>query len=122
MPSVLGIGGVSRRPTTAWYFLENQMLALNTLSAKVDQLALLKAQIANLKADEARIKEDLTKSGLDVIDGNLYRASISESDGKVVTDWRAVAQKLQPSRQLIAAYTTKGDGFFTVRVSARKTS
>jgi hypothetical protein len=98
------------------------MIALNALSAQVDQLALLKAQIANLKADEAQIKEDLAKSGLDVIEGNMYRASISESEGKVVIDWKSIAQKLAPSRQLIAAYTTQGDGYFTVRVSARKSS
>lgn len=92
------------------------------LQQTVDRLAFVKAQIAELKAEEAALKGALVDSGESVVDGDLYRAAISECPGKPTTDWRAVAEYLKPSRQLITAHTTAGNPFFVVRVSARKTS
>lgn len=88
----------------------------------VDRLAQVKAQIAELQAEEANLKADLAGTGESVIDGVYHRASISECDGKVSIDWRAIAEHFKPSRQLVVAHTTKGESYFTVRVSARKTS
>ena len=90
------------------------------LQATVDQLAFIKAQIADLKAEEESLKKILIASGLSSIDGDLHSATISECSGREVTDWKAVALKFSPSRQLVKAHTSQGEDYFQVRVFARK--
>lgn len=92
------------------------------LAHTVDRLALVKAQLADLKAEEAALKKALIDSGETIVDGAEHRAAISLVTGKTLVDWRAVAEYLKPSRQLLTAHTDKADDFFTVRVVARKTS
>lgn len=92
------------------------------LARTVDRLALVKAQIADLKAQEAILKEELIVSGESIVDGALYRAAISLVAGKTLVDWRAIAEHLKPSRQLVTAHSTRAEDFFTVRVVARKTT
>ena len=90
------------------------------LAAAVDRLALIKAQIANLKREEDQLKDLLIDSGELVIEGQLHRAALSFCAGRELIDWKTIAAKLTPSRQLIAAHTSTGEPFYTVRVSARK--
>lgn len=92
------------------------------LSKTVDRLAIIKQQIADLKKEEDALKADLINSGVKSIDGLYWSASVSEVEGRKTTDWRSIASKFDPSRQLIAAYTTQGEDFYQVRVFARKTS
>lgn len=96
--------------------------SLDVLGGIVDRLAQVKATIASLKTDELQLKNLLVASGETIIDGTDHRAAISHSDGKTTTDWQAVAMALKPSRQLVRAHTTTGEEFYTVRLSARKTS
>ena len=92
------------------------------LSDYVDQLGHLKAQIAKLQDEEKQIKAVLSGCGYDAVDGSSYRASISWTDGKLSIDWRAIAERFNPSRQLVTAHTSQGEAFCTIRVTARKTS
>ena len=78
------------------------------LAAKVDRLGAIAAQVAALDLEAARLRADLEAAGLDTIAGTMYRASFSQCKGATRTDWRAVAAKFSPSRQLIAAHTTTG--------------
>lgn len=96
--------------------------AADLLAATVDRLAEIKAQIATLQAEETELKNDLTESGAEAIEGTLHRAAICYNTTRTTTDWRAVAEHLKPSRQLIQAHTTTGQPFNTVRLSAKKTS
>lgn len=89
------------------------------LAAFVDRLALVKAQIADLKAEEEQLKQLLIDSGEQVIESSSYRAAVSVVQGRVITDWKTVAEKLQPSVQLVTAHTKHGDEFYSVRVSSR---
>ncbi len=89
-------------------------------AAAVDELGAIKAQIAELKAREEQIKQDLVECGVSEAEGRLFRATVSLVE-RETTDWKAVAQKLNPSRQLITAHTSSTTSS-TVRVSARKTS
>lgn len=89
------------------------------LSAIVDRIAQLKAQISDLTQEETALKAALIDAGLEAIDGTLHRAAISWTVKKI-TDWRTIAEKLEPSRQLIAAHTSTGEPFATVRLFARK--
>ena len=78
----------------------------NPLRNAVDQLALIKAQIAELKAQEDALKAVLINSGLSAVDSDLHRATVSECDGKEVVDWKSIALKFSPSRQLVTAHTS----------------
>lgn len=98
--------------------MKNETPAL--LSAAVDRLALIKAEVAALSAEEKEIKAALAASGLEVIEGTLHRAAVSLCSGRVITDWAAVAAKFNPSRQLVAAHTSSGEPYAVVRLSARK--
>ena len=86
----------------------------------VDQLLTVKAQLAELEQKEKELKDCLIAAGLPSIEGVLARASVSYCAGREKVDWLTIAQKFEPSRQLITAHTTVGAPFHTVRVSARK--
>ena len=96
------------------------MNSIFNLADIVDQLLAVKAQIASLEQTEKELKDCLIASGQTSIDGILARASVSYCEGREKTDWQTIAQRFNPSRQLIVAHTTTGAPFYTVRVSARK--
>ena len=96
--------------------------SLDVLGGVADRLGQIKAQLADLKKEEAELKDTLIDSGLAVVEGSFYRVAVSESEGKTLVDWRTIAEKFSPSRQLIKANTSVGEAYFTVRVSARKAS
>jgi len=91
------------------------------LAATVDQLAETKSHIATLQAREEELKNILAAAGPDVIEGTQHRAAISIST-RTAINWKAIAEHLKPSRQLITAHTTEGAPFAVVRISAKKTS
>lgn len=86
----------------------------------VDQLLSVKAQLAELETREREIKDCLVATGEKTIEGMLARASVSYCQGREKIDWQTIAERFNPSRQLITAHTTIGSPFHTVRVSARK--
>lgn len=92
------------------------------LGGIVDRLAIVKQEIADLKNEEIKLKQLLVDSGLAAVDGVYHRASVSESEGKIFIDWKTIAEKFSPSRQLIKGNTSQGEAYYTVRVTARKTS
>jgi hypothetical protein len=96
--------------------------SLDVLGGVADRLGQIKAQLADLKKEEGKLKQELIDSGLAAIEGSFYQVAISDSEGKTLVDWRKIAEKFSPSRQLIKANTSKGEAYFTVRVSARKSS
>jgi hypothetical protein len=71
----------------------------------IDKLGNIKAQIADLQK-EARIIEDRLKAkGPGEYEGDLFEATVCTVDTDRV-DWKAVAKRLHPSRQLVTANTT----------------
>jgi hypothetical protein len=82
-----------------------------------DALGLLNAQIADLQAQAKKLKAGVIANG-DTIEGSLYNATPVFSARDTV-NWKAVAEKLEPSRQLVAAHT-KHTTVVSVRVTARK--
>lgn len=93
---------------------------LAMLSATVDQLAVIKAQLAELTAREKALKAILAESQYGLIEGTLHQAAISYCEGRVSIDWETIARRFNPSHQLIAAHTAQGAPYAVVRVSARK--
>jgi hypothetical protein len=95
---------------------------LDVLGGIVDRLAEVKAQIAQLRDEEDNLKQVLVESDQTVIEGTEHRAALSWVCGSLVTDWKAVAEQLAPSRQLVRAHSRMGADRVCVRISARKTS
>ena len=85
--------------------------------ATVDHLGEIKAQIAELEAREKAVRDEIASWGKGAYEGDLFRATVSIAERELV-DWKAVAMKLEPSRQLITAHTTT-KSVTTVKSSAR---
>ena len=83
-----------------------------------DALGFLKAQIADLKAAAEIEHARLVAMGVGAHDGETFRASVSVADRDSI-DWKAIAAKLEPSRQLVTAHT-ETKAVTTVRVHSRK--
>lgn len=92
------------------------------LAAIVDRLGAVKGAIADLKDEEAALKQLLINSGEPIINGQLYRVTVSTVDSRPSIDWRSIAEKFNPSRQLVVANTSYDEPYNVVRVVARKTS
>lgn len=95
----------------------------------VDRLGYVQAEIAPLKTEEDQIKKMLRATGMDVIEGDVFRATISQATAPVKIDWEAVANDLASKSklttkaygQLINRHTTVGEpGAARVSVKARK--
>ena len=82
-----------------------------------DELGLVRAQIAELKARENQLKAQVVEEG-EPIEGDFYRATPVWQDRDQI-NWKAIAQKLEPSHQLITAHT-KHTVVISVRVSAKQ--
>lgn len=84
----------------------------------VDQLGVIRAEIKSLQDQAKRLEAELKRQGPGRYNGELFAATVSTFD-TTRTDWRAVAMKLNPSRQLITAHT-KTTETTTVRVAAHR--
>ena len=70
-----------------------------------DELGALRAEIDDL-SKSAKFLEDLLKhKRVTVAEGNLFRVAITYDIKSNKVAWRKVAEKLNPSRQLIQAHT-----------------
>lgn len=83
-----------------------------------DELGLIRAQLADLKNREREIRETMIEAGVDVLEDETFRALVVESM-RTMIDWKAIAAKLKPSRQLVTAHTTEKE-VISIRVSARR--
>lgn len=88
---------------------------------KVDELGLLLAQIADLTAKADKIKDEIkdaaSKGGAKVLEGNLFKATYSESNRKVV-DWKAITKVCNIPESVIADNTSIS-AVFSVKTTAR---
>ncbi len=80
----------------------------------IDRLGQLAAMKADILAEEKALKATLAPGSYE---GELFRATVSVSERNTV-NWKAVAEYLEPSRQLLTANTRRSETK-TVRVSAR---
>lgn len=87
------------------------------MSNPVDSLGFIKAQIADLEKQAKAFHAQIVAMGVGAHEGDIFRASVSIAD-RETTDWRAVAEKFEPSRQLVTAHTSAKE-VTTVRVVAR---
>ena len=95
--------------------------AAAALAAKVDQLGAMQAAIANMKRKADQLRTELEDAGLEHIDGQLFRVNFATVAGSTLTNWRAIAERLKASPQLIRAYTKTGEPSTRMTVKARQT-
>lgn len=91
------------------------------LNEVADEIGTLRAAIAEQQAELKALEAEAKESGFGVINGELFRVSISWSDRKTIA-WKAIAEKLGVSNQMIAGNTKKSE-VCSLRCTARlKTS
>lgn len=92
-----------------------------TAPSKIDELGSLLAAIADLtkQADAIKdaIKDEASMSGQKAFDGDIFRATYTETNRSTV-DWKALAKELSIPADLIAKHT-KTTAVFGVKVTSR---
>lgn len=92
--------------------------------ATTDELGRLQAQMAPLKNKEEALKQLLRESGLDVVEGDLYRATISAGKPTTAIDWEAALRSICSEERLAKLIdqfaTVREPGAPRVSVKARK--
>ena len=89
-----------------------------TNGALIDDYGVNKAIAADAKDRMAEIKAELIRRGFDAGESMTLRATLTHTV-RTVIDWKAIAAKFNPSRQMITAHSKKQD-VSTLRVVARK--
>ena len=87
------------------------------VAVMVDELGSLNSQITVLTKRADTLKADIKAQGPERYNGQLYSALVYESEGRTTTDWRAIAEKFNPSRQLITAHTVTGEVSKSIKVT-----
>ena len=75
-------------------------VAVQMAGKAADRLGVVLAEIAPLNKEAEQLKEMLRASGLDVVEGDLFRATISQTEGATKIDWEKVARSLSKSAGL----------------------
>ncbi len=88
------------------------------LQGLADELGTVRAKMADLKAREAEIRDVLIEAGVEALEDKRFRAVVVHSM-RTQIDWKSVAEKLKPSRQLVTAHTKQRE-VTTIRVNARR--
>ena len=88
-----------------------------TMQALVDQYGALDAQIKGLQGTLEMLKSAIKAQGAGKHEGLSYRATVFESAGRTITDWKAVAEHFNPSYQLITAHTNTSAATLTIKPS-----
>ena len=83
----------------------------------IDELGGIAKQIKALTERSDAIKTELKATGLGKASGYVYSALVYASEGRMVTDWRSIAEHFEPSRQLITAHTTQSAPVVSVKVT-----
>lgn len=100
--------------------------AANTIdlaASVVDRLGDIKAQIAELKKVEANLIALIVNTGDNAIDGNLFRATVSEVAERQSLDVKAAEAKLRElgvDGRWFSKNQKTTKGYTTVKVVARK--
>jgi hypothetical protein len=96
-------------------------ISLNpTVQSIVDELGSIDREIARLKAQRDDMAAIVKLTGEGRYIGQQFEGLVYSSKGRVVTNWRNVAEHFNPSRQLIVAHTTTGEPSLSLKVEALK--
>lgn len=82
------------------------LILTSDLFAQIDQAGAISAEIKALEKQLETLKATIKAQGAGKHAGFIFQAHVIDSDRESI-DWRAIAEKLEPSRQLITAHTTR---------------
>ena len=74
------------------------------LTGLVDERGTIRVQKKAIEKREKELKTIMIEADFDVFEAETFLAKRVDSD-RTMIDWKAVAAKLQPSRQLVNAHT-----------------
>lgn len=103
--------------------MATQPNTIDLVSAIVDRLGDIKAQIAELKKVEADLIARIVNTGDDAIDGLAFRATVSQVAERSSTDPKAMEAKLRElgvDGRWFSKNQKTTKGYTTVKVVARK--
>lgn len=87
-----------------------------------DEIGSLRAEVAELNQTLRTLEDLLAMNEGDVFEGDLYRVALTRNPVTRTVNWKAIAAKFNPTRQLVQAHTRTTTGERPrFRVSARKT-
>jgi hypothetical protein len=88
-----------------------------SLAAYIDEAGAIDAEIKQLSKQLEAIKAHIKAHGAGDFGGFSFNAKVIEANPVERTNWEAVARKLNPSYQLIAAHTTIAAPVVSIRFS-----
>ncbi len=78
--------------------------ANHNLKPLADEYGEVKAQLVDLEKRKNQIIKHLEDAGVHEVEGDLFRVVLSLVPASKGPDWKAIAAKLKPSRQLVRAH------------------
>lgn len=87
------------------------------LFALIDEAALIDQEIKHLNEALDKVKTRIKAQGAGDYEGFMFKAKVTQAAPIERTDWKAVAMRLNPSYQLIAAHTSISAPVVSVRFS-----
>lgn len=96
----------------------NAIVSLSpSVAALIDECGSIDAEIKRLTKQKEALSAQIKAEGLGRFSGAIYEGLVYASEGRISTDWEAVAAKFNPSRQLIAAHTKQGASIVSLKLS-----
>lgn len=74
----------------------------------IDEAGSIDSEVKRLTAQLETLKAQIKAKGAGDFGGFSFAAKVSTTERETV-DWKSVAQRLEPSRQLIAAHTNRAE-------------
>jgi hypothetical protein len=88
-----------------------------SLAAYIDEAGALDAEIKQLTKQLDAIKAHIKANGAGEFGGFSFNAKVIEANPVERTDWKTIAERFNPSYQLIAAHTTVSAPVVSIRFS-----
>lgn len=86
----------------------------------IDEIGNMDREISRLKAQRDDLAAIVKLTGEGRYYGQQFEGLVYSSKGRVVTNWKAIAEHFNPSRQLLSAHTTTGEPTLSLKVEALK--
>jgi hypothetical protein len=86
-----------------------------SIAAMSDELGAITAEIKRLTAQKEAIGAELKLLGAGTYQGHIFSTLVYYTSAQPVINWKAVAEKLNPSHQLITAHTSEKAGFLSAK-------
>jgi len=95
----------------------SEIILTPTVAALSDELGLITAEIKRLTAQKENISAELKLLGAGLYFGHTHKTLVYYTKAQAVVNWKAVAEHMKPSRQLITAHTSEKAGFLSAKPS-----